>query len=141
MSDTLTDLFGPPISVYTTEQGVADGVMVLAPEADCREAGYNLPVVFTIAAWTDLVKWDDNPGQDEAGRLWDVLHMARRAAKAAFADPQERYTFRMVRVPYLTKSGNRSRGQRPLLVSVDVVVQGYDLTGRPCLTVLLPSES
>lgn len=138
---TMTELFGDPISVYTTAQGVADGVMVLAPEADTREAGYNIPVVFTKAAHRDLVEWDDDPGQDEAGRLWDVLHMARAAAKAAARNPQERYTFRMVRVPFLTKSGKRSRAELPVLVRVDVVVQGYDQSGRPCVTILLPAES
>lgn len=137
---TMTELFGEPISVYTAEQGVADGVLRLAPAADTEEAGYRIPVTFTAAAWRDLVEWDDDPGQDEAGRLWDVLTMMRPAARAASSEPGARYRFQLVRVPYLTKSGRRSTAERPKLVTREVVCQGYDRAGRPCFTVLMPGE-
>jgi hypothetical protein len=137
----MTDLFGPPIHVYTVADGVADGSMIEAPASDVDEAGYRLPVTFTRAAWTDLVKWDDNPFQDEAGRLWDVLTMVRAAARRACADPGSRHAFQLVRVPYLTASGARSRAEQPRLTTAHVVAQGYDRAGRPCLTILLPQES
>lgn len=51
-----------------------------------REAGFVVPVVLTPAAWNEAVAWSDADtdetgavGQSETGRLWDVLHMARRA--------------------------------------------------------------
>jgi hypothetical protein len=137
---SMTELFGEPISVYTVADGVADDVMVLAPPADTDEAGYRLPVTFTKAAWRDLVEWDDEPCQDEAGRLWDVLTMVRRAAKAAATDPGSRHAFSLYRVPFLTKSGNRSRAQEPKLARAHVVCQAFDRSGRPCLTILLPGE-
>lgn len=138
---TLTEIFGEPISVYTVRDGVRDEVMIEAPAADAQEAGYHLPVVFTKDAHTDLVTWDDDPCQDERGRLWDVLMMMRGAAKAAMADPGGRYAFTLYRVPYLTKSGNRSRAITTQRVTRHIVAQGYDLDGAPCLTILMPNES
>lgn len=139
MSD-MTDLFGPPISVYTVKDGVNDGVLVEAPAGDREEAGYHIPVTFTEAAYVDLVQWDDNPDQDQAGRLWDVLTMMRGAAKAAMASPGDRFQFALYRVPYLTKSGNRSKAEGASFVRRHVVAQGYDTQGTPCLTVLMPGE-
>lgn len=137
---TITELFGEPISVYTVAQGVEDGFMVDATSATTLEAGYRLPVTFTRKAWDDLVTWERGGCQDEQGRLWDVLWMMRRAAKAAVAEPGERYRFAMLRIPNRTKSGNLSNSERAVTVRVDVTVQAYDATGRPCLTVLLPGE-
>lgn len=136
----MTELFGEPISVYTVSDGVRDGFMVEAPEADAQEAGYRVPVTFTKAAFTDLVEWDDAPCQDVRGRLWDVLWMMRGAAKAAMANPGGRYAFTLYRVPYLTKSGNRSRAETPQRVTRHIVAQGYDRDGAPCLTILMPTE-
>lgn len=68
---------------YSRRQAIADGVLhdvsVVA-----QEAGFRYPVALTAAAWADCVAWQargDGSGQSEAGRLWDVLTMARLAVK------------------------------------------------------------
>lgn len=135
------DFWGEPISVYTVADGVADGTMVLPDPASCTEGGYRMPVTMTAAAYADLVEWDGDGWQDERGRLWDVLTMMRGAAKAAAANPGDRYQFQLMRVPFRTPSGKRSKAMTARLVTRHVVCQGYDRAGAPCLTVLMPDES
>ncbi len=64
------------IHVYSRAQALADGVLVdVSPLA--REAGFKVPVAMTAAAWADCVAWPAGvAGQDETGRLWDVLYLA-----------------------------------------------------------------
>ncbi len=76
-------LFHPSdlISSYTRAQAIADGVLVDVTET-AKEAGFRCPVALTRAAWADCVAWSEadtrrQVPQDEAGRLWDVLWMAR----------------------------------------------------------------
>lgn len=137
---TLTDIFGPPIHVYTVADGIRDGVMVEAPEDVRTDAGYRIPVVFTAAAWADLVEWDGDGLQDETGRLWDVLTTMRAAAKASLAAGGQRRSFDTYRVPLRTPTGKRSRATTPQRVTSDLVVQAYDAVGTPCITVLTRGE-
>lgn len=69
---------------YSRRQAIADGVL-LDVTAMAQEAGLRYPVALTAAAWAECVTWrvgaDD--GQCESGRLWDVLFMARLAARQA----------------------------------------------------------
>lgn len=72
---------------YTRAQALEDGVLVDVSET-AKEAGFRVPVALTQAAWADCVHWteDDSASvvhQDQSGRLWDVLWMARLAAGAA----------------------------------------------------------
>jgi hypothetical protein len=72
-------LFGDVISRYTREQAIEDGVLMDVSEA-AREAGFRIPVALTRAAWAEYVEVPEGViAQDEAGRLWDVLWMARDA--------------------------------------------------------------
>ena len=66
-------------------QALEDGVLVDAT-ATAREAGFRYPVALTRAAWEDCVAWTDANSrrqtfQDQPGRLWDMLGMARLAAQ------------------------------------------------------------
>lgn len=64
------------IHVYTRAQAIADGVL-MDVSALAREAGFKVPVAMTAAAWADCVAWPPEAGgQDETGRLWDVLYLA-----------------------------------------------------------------
>ena len=78
---------------YTRANAIADGVLVAADSVEagiCASAGFTVPVAFTSAAWADTVAWNDDTeedkgeftGQSETGRLWDVLTMARHAARS-----------------------------------------------------------
>src|SRR5260370_28216806 len=73
----------PVIFSYTRAQGIEDGVLV-----DCtklaREAGFKCPVALTRAAWDLCVALSPTAkaaGNDEMGRLWDILWMAAIASR------------------------------------------------------------
>ena len=95
--------WGEPIHSYSRDQAIADGVLVdLTTAIDdarqllCQQAGFNVPVAITRAAWVETVEaggtWkpDGNGeilelkgGQSLTGRLWDVLWMLRIACDRA----------------------------------------------------------
>ena len=71
------------ISLYTRDQAIADGFLVDVSNM-AKEAGFKWPVAVTLAVWHDIVTptpHDEQEGQSKEGRLWDVLSMARLAAK------------------------------------------------------------
>jgi hypothetical protein len=94
------------IHTYSRAQALADGVLVAVDPATAREAGFTIPVALTAAVWVDCVAWTRETeaakscgtGQDEAGRLWDVLWMARWAARKA-GPGADRVRFPLLRVP------------------------------------------
>ena len=102
-TQTLTDVFGPVMDLYTRANALEDGQLIDV-SATASEAGFRLPVAMTVAAWLDAVKWDgeDNKkqgtAQDQIGRLWDVLTMARWAAQGQQAG-RRRISFHVLRVP------------------------------------------
>jgi hypothetical protein len=78
------------ISAYTRAQAMADGVLVDVTDT-AKEAGFAYPVAMTATAWADCVAWTDEDTrrqtpQDEFGRLWDVLWMAKMAARRGGRD-------------------------------------------------------
>jgi hypothetical protein len=66
--------------------------------------------------------------QDEAGRLWDVVWMARHAVCESPPGP-------LAWVRLYVRNDNR----RPKLVRLKAVC-GPDDDGRPCITIWLPDE-
>jgi hypothetical protein len=128
----LTDLFGPPIHVYTRAQAIADDVL-RDVTTDAAEAGFRFPVALTDAAWRDAVAWDDTHAalQDERGRLWDVLTMARYYAQRA--GDTDRVPFRVLRVP------NRPRATRPQYTALVLHIGPGD-AGEPVITIMQPGE-
>jgi len=138
---SLTELFGGNvISSYTRAEALADGVLVAVPEALAREVGFVWPVALTAAAWADCVTWPQDPdsapvwpaGQDETGRLWDVLWMARHAIRQA-APGADRLPFSLLRVP----PAGTSVTARPVTLSLLV---GLGDGGEPVLTICEPGE-
>ncbi len=64
---------------YTRAQAIADGVLKDVSQL-AKEAGFRFPVAVTAGVWAECVKVPDGvSGQDETGRLWDVLNMLRFA--------------------------------------------------------------
>lgn len=128
----LADLFGPPIHVYTRAQAIADGVLHDVT-TDAAEAGFRYPVALTAAAWGDAVEWNAEHGahQDERGRLWDVLTMARFYAQRDRGG--DRVPFQVLRVP------NRPRATRPRYADLVLHIGPGD-RGEPVLTIMLPGE-
>ena len=73
--------FAPAISAYTRAQAIDDGILVDISDT-AREAGFNIPVAITRTVWNRLIALPEGYRgfQDERGRLWDVLWMARHYA-------------------------------------------------------------
>src|SRR5512137_1007000 len=73
------DDFGPVIFSYTRAQAVADGVQVEVTKT-AAEAGIRFPMFLTRAVFDAYVSVPpDVSGQDESGRLWDIVWMTRFA--------------------------------------------------------------
>jgi hypothetical protein len=71
--------FGEIIYAYTRKQAIADGVQVDVTRT-AQEAGIRFPVFLTRSVFDAYVAVpEDVTGQDEAGRLWDIIWMTRFA--------------------------------------------------------------
>src|SRR5208283_3257052 len=71
--------FGEVIYTYSRSQAVADGVQVDVSKV-AAEAGIRFPMFLTRAVFDKYVAVPpDVTGQDEAGRLWDVVWLTRFA--------------------------------------------------------------
>lgn len=117
------------ISVYPRAQAIADGVLVDVSET-AREAGVRWPTAVTRAVWDRYVAVP--PGvecQDEAGRLWDVVWMARHGI-ASQRGPATEARFEL----YV-----RNDHRRPRRVTLKVHCGPGD-QAEPVLTIMLPEE-
>ena len=123
--------FGPVVYAYTRSQAVADGYQVEVSKI-AREAGILFPVFLTRAVYDAHVTVPAAVvGQDEAGRLWDILHMLRFAVHKARPD-QDRLHFAL----YV-----RNDNRRPKLVKLIATCSALDIDDpRPAITVMLPGE-
>src|SRR5690349_22386058 len=75
--------FGEIIYSYTRTQAVADGVQVEVTKT-AQEAGIRIPVFLTRGVYDAYVTVPPSvTGQDEAGRLWDIVWMLRFAISRA----------------------------------------------------------
>ena len=136
----LEELFGPVISRYTRADAIRDGALIDVTEL-AKSYGFTTSVAMTIEAHVDLVAWDATAdkrtgftGQDETGRAWDVLTMAKHAIRTRRRPQADRLTFTLLRIP------TAGRGTKPRLATAVVHIGGDD-TGAPCLTIMLPHES
>jgi hypothetical protein len=119
--------FGPPIYSYTRKQALADGMQVDV-SATAREAGIRFPTFLTRTVYDSYVVVP--PGvtcQDEAGRLWDVLHMLRCAIRQTPGNP-DRLRFQL----YI-----RNDNRRPRLVELLAACGPMDIDDpEPAITVM-----
>ena len=81
--DSLTDIFGDTIFAYTRKQAIEDGVLVDVSET-AREAGFRCAFAMTAEVW-GLIEHIPRKHchEDVAGRLWDVLMVARASIRGA----------------------------------------------------------
>jgi hypothetical protein len=134
---SIEDFFGESISTYTRTQALEDGVLVAVDTATACEAGFRVPLALTAAVHSDCVAWTEEDArrtgavQDEAGRLWDVLTMARGAIARAIGSSRL--------VPFEVYRVSRDGGRRPRPVPL-VVAAGPGDDGNLVLTVLLKGE-
>lgn len=137
---TATDFWADAeiVYTYTREQALADGVLIDMGDL-AREAGFRFPVAMTAAAHADTVAWTEadtkakpRSCQDETGRAWDVLMLARHAAGQASARGTDRAVFQVSRVP-------RPGCGRTRLVTLLLHIGPGD-TAAPVLTISFPEE-
>jgi hypothetical protein len=115
---------------YTRADALRDGVLI-DMSATAREAGFKYPFALTAAAWAKVVAIPPGVvGQDEAGRLWDVLWMLRVAVARGPGGAV---------VPFALHVRNDNRERTPPLVQLKAVCGPGD-QGEPVVTVMLPEE-
>jgi hypothetical protein len=120
-----------PIHCSTRAQAIADGVLVDVT-ATAKEAGIGYPVALTRTVWQRCVAVPPGvAGQDEAGRLRDLVWLLRCAICGTDAT-------REVRFGVHVRNDNRKR--TPPLVRLKAMCGPGD-DGEPVVTVMLPDES
>lgn len=120
------------ISRYTRAQAIADGVLIEASMTG-KEVGFSVPVAITSAAWAEAITWSfpDDMSQDHAGRLFDVVYMARFACQKP--GNEQRRTYTVARVP------NEAGAVTPEEIELSIHIGGGD-QGEPVITIMLPTE-
>ena len=124
-------LFGEPIYTYTRAQALADGFQVDV-STTAAEAGIRFPVYLTRGVYDRYVAVPPGvSGQDEAGRLWDIVWMLRFAIIRASPGCD-----RLVVALYVRNDALRSR-----LVKLVATAGAKDIDDpSPAITVMLPDE-
>ena len=123
--------FGEIIYSYTRAQAVADGFQVEVTKT-AKEAGIRFPVFLTRTVYDAFVTVPpDITGQDEAGRLWDIVWMLR------FAVQRSRPGYD--RLPFALYVRNDNRAAR--LVKLIATCGPLDMDKpEPAITVMMPDE-
>src|SRR5437899_247882 len=123
--------FGPVICTYTRSQAIADGFQVEVSKV-AREAGITFPVFLTRAVYDNYVTVPAGiTGQDEAGRLWDIVWMTRFAIRKA--QPNQ------TRLPVALYV--RNDNQRARLIKLIATCGPLDIDDpQPAITVMMPDE-
>src|ERR1700684_699165 len=130
MSDD-SNPFGQVIYAYTRAQAVADGFQVEVTKT-AQEAGICFPVFLTRTAFDAYVTVPPNvTGQDEAGRLWDIVWMLRFAIRKA--TPGQK------RLPCALSVRNDTRA--PRLIKLVAMCGPLDMDApEPAITIMMPDE-
>ncbi|MDE0147912.1 MAG: hypothetical protein OXM58_06035 [Rhodospirillaceae bacterium] len=128
--------FDPVVSVYTRAEAIEDGILVDVTET-AREAGFRIPVAVTRSVWDRLVALPQGylGFQDESGRLWDVLWMARfYALRASNSD--------RVRMCVLVRDIRKDLrdSHRPPRRHFPIVAIGAGDRGEPVITVMFSED-
>ena len=116
---------------YTRKQALKDGEQIDV-SGTAAEAGIRFPVFLTRAVWETYVRVPEGvQGQDERGRLWDLVMMLRVAARRTSG---AHMLFRLhVR--------NDNRRGTPPLVTLKAECGPLDIDDpRPAITLMLPEE-
>lgn len=117
------------VSIYTRSQAIEDGNLFDVSQL-AREYGFRFPVAMTRAAFHACVAVrEDDIGQDETGRTWDVLTCLRVASKQASQQ-------RVVLFRVLVSKG----GQPPQAVLLKACCGPGD-DGKAVVTIMLSVEN
>jgi hypothetical protein len=130
IDDQKTDEEWEVIHAYSRANALADGMLIDVSER-AKEMGIKPPTALTRAVWDSYVALTPaakQAGNDEQGRLWDVLWMFRCAA--VLEPDTDRLQFQL---HVVTDSIS------PTLVTLKAILGPGD-HGEPVLTILLPDE-
>ena len=125
------NFFGGVIYAYTRSQAVADGVQVDVTKT-AQEAGIKFPMFLTRAVFDAYVAVpQDVTGQDEAGRLWDLIWMTRFAILRSHG-----HTDRLPVALYVRNDNHRAK-----LVKLIASCSALDIDDpQPALTLMMTDE-
>lgn len=125
---------------YTRAQAIDTGDLVDVSEV-AQKAGFLFPVALSRAVMVDCVKWgvaENNLKsaalQNEAGRLWDVLHLAYIAAKLPSSHEARSLEYQVHRVPV------KGLSLDPAAVRLRLTID-HDECGRSVMTICFPEEA
>src|SRR5215475_14322067 len=123
--------FWQTIHTYTRSQAIADGFQVEVSKV-AREAGISYPVFLTRAVYDNYVTVPAGiTGQDEAGRLWDIVWMTRFAVSKSQAG--------QTRLPVALYV--RNDNQRARLIKLIATCGPLDIDDpQPAITIMMPDE-
>ena len=124
------------LSVYTRAQAIEDGILVDVSDT-AREAGFKIPVALTRAVWDRLVALPEGYRgfQDEAGRLWDVLWMARHYTLRASIRDRVRMCVLVRDVRKDLRDSNRAPRRHFPIVAI-----GAGDSGEAAITIMLAED-
>lgn len=117
----------------TRAQLLADGALVDVTTI-AGEAGFKVPVAVTRGVWERHVRVPegDDSGQDQEGRLWDVVWMAGFGARSSV--DESRIAFKLI------SSANEGRKLGPAVETKLVLVLHGGDAAEPVMTIMLPEE-
>ncbi len=119
------------IYAYTRSEAIADGFRVEVTKT-AREAGINFPVFLTQTVYDAYVTVPDGVGgQDEAGRLWDIVWMLRFAILRSAAGCEQ------LQFALYVRNDNHKAG----LVKLVAICGPLDVDDpQPAITVVMADE-
>jgi hypothetical protein len=129
-----SDSFFQPEDVihrYTRSQAIEDGILIDVSTV-ASEAEIKYPVAITCGLWSECVELTEmakRAGNDESGRLWDILWMLHNAIKSGKIDGAEG-TYEVLVV---------QRRLEPTVCTIKAVCGPGD-TLAPVITLMLPGE-
>ena len=128
--------FGPVLSAYTRAQAIEDGFLVDVSET-AREAGFKIPVAVTRSVWNRLVALPEGYRgfQDERGRLWDLLWMARHYALRASDSDRVRMCVLVRDIRKDLRDSNRAPRKHFPIVAI-----GAGDGGGAAITIMFPED-
>jgi len=119
------------IYAYTRAQALADGYQVDVSTV-ATEAGIRFPVFLTRNVFDAYVTVPPNvSGQDEAGRLWDIVWMLRFAIRKAQSG--------QTRLPFALYVRNDNRKAKLVKLIAECGPLDMDKP-EPAITVMMPDE-
>jgi hypothetical protein len=124
--------FGPVIYQYTRAQAILDGFQIEVTRT-AQEAGIRFPVFITRGVFEQCVAVPPGvTGQDEAGRLWDVVWLLRHAIMRSKPG-----TSRLTVALYVRNSD----AHPPRLTKLIATAGAMDIDDpAPAITIMLPEE-